>query len=103
MPVEGEQSPAVDHTGDCNICMESPHWEEGMFIWYKEELGLGMVLVWAECCQGAFGGQVFVLLSCRVTEGRLEEQPSNTHVLYVHVFVKVDLSILKSNLEAAGC
>lgn len=65
MPVEGEQSLAVDHTGDCSICMESLHWEEGgMFIWYKEELGLGMVFVWVECCQGALGGQVLVLLSC---------------------------------------
>lgn len=35
-----------------------------MFIWNKEELGLGMVLVWVECCHGAFGGQVLVLLSC---------------------------------------
>lgn len=38
-----------------------------MFIWYKEELGLGMVLVWVwveECCHGALGGQVLVLLSC---------------------------------------
>lgn len=65
MPVEGGQSLAVDHTGDWSIGMESPHWEEGgMFIWYKEELGLGMVLVWVECCHGALGGQVLVLLSC---------------------------------------
>lgn len=39
-----------------------------MFIWNKEELGLGMVLVlvlvWVECCHGAFGGHVLVLLSC---------------------------------------
>lgn len=66
-PGEGEQSLAADHTGDCNICMVSLHWEDGgMFIWNKEELGLGAVVLWlwAECCHGAFGGHVFVLLSC---------------------------------------
>lgn len=46
MPGAEEQSLAVDHTGDWSICIESLHCDEGgMFIWYKEELGLGMVLV----------------------------------------------------------
>lgn len=33
IPEDGGQSLAVDHTGDCSICMESPHWLEGMVIW----------------------------------------------------------------------
>ncbi|MBN3288477.1 S18L2 protein, partial [Polyodon spathula] len=38
IPVEGAQSLAVDHTGDCSICMDSFHWLTGLVIWYKEEL-----------------------------------------------------------------
>lgn len=86
MAVEGEQSLAVDQTGDCSICMESLHWDEGaMFIWYREELGLAATLLArAECCHGALGGHVFVLLSCRRNRAETSQQGFTCSILAQH-------------------